>query len=484
MIENSLTKHIRKINKTINWVFFALGFIMLIIGIATQTIASSGISLLVTIASAFLALFFRHKNKEDAASYVLVASAIIQVLPLLPMLGLNASILAMLPICIAALYFNKYLFIIVGSIVNIAVIIVHIAFLDLSIDTYLFADLFQILITVVLFILVKAGGKLIQEASENAEQSNVLLDEMQKTIDVIRTNTSGLNNDIIKGNENLGVVHEISSSITTATHEITSGIVGQNKSVTEINQMIKEVEKKISELKEFSNQMENVSANASKVVTEGSKKINTMEEQMDIINQAVTKSLETVQELNEKMDEINNFLSGITQIAEQSNLLALNAAIEAARAGESGKGFAVVAGEVKKMAEQSASTVKQVYDIMDKIKDKTENVLTEVSRGQKATRDGEKVVSNVNQSFEMIQESFKDIDRYIYDETSRISNIVDLFSHIDEEVDSIAGISEGQAAATEELLATLEEQNTNIEEMYNLMQNIKVSSDNLQGVIK
>lgn len=248
--------------------------------------------------------------------------------------------------------------------------------------------------------------------------------------------------------------------------------------------MIKEVEKKISELKEFSNQMENVSANASKVVTEGSKKINTMDEQMDIINQAVTKSLETVQELNEKMDEINNFLSGITQIAEQSNLLALNAAIEAARAGESGKGFAVVAGEVKKMAEQSASTVKQVYDIMDKIKDKTENVLTEVSRGQKATRDGEKVVSNVNQSFEMIQESFKDIDRYIYDETSRISNIVDLFSHIDEEVDSIAGISEGQAAATEELLATLEEQNTNIEEMYNLMQNIKVSSDNLQGVIK
>lgn len=182
MIENSLTKHIRKINKTINWIFFALGFIMLIIGIATQTIASSGISLLVTIASAFLALFFRHKNKEDAASYVLVASAIIQVLPLLPMLGLNASILAMLPICIAALYFNKYLFIIVGSIVNIAVIIVHIAFLDLSIDTYLFADLFQILITVVLFILVKAGGKLIQEASENAEQSNVLLDEMQKLL--------------------------------------------------------------------------------------------------------------------------------------------------------------------------------------------------------------------------------------------------------------------------------------------------------------
>lgn len=484
MRDNSLSKHVMRVNKVLNWTFFALGFFMLIAGIATKTIASSAISLVITILSAFLALFLRHKKRETVTSYVLVASALVQVIPLLPMLGTDAFILAMLPISVAALYFNQLIYIIVGVIINVAVIIVQIALPNFTFAEYVFADVFQVLIILVLFVLVRTGDKLISHASENEMQSKKLLDELEKTIDVIRTSTSVLNIDISKGNESLGTVREISSSITAATQEITTGIVNQNKNVTQINQMMKETDNKISELTEFSNQLEIVSTNASNVVMEGSEKINTMDRQMDIINQAVTKSLETVQELNENMDEINNFLSGITQIAEQTNLLALNAAIEAARAGESGKGFAVVAGEVKKLAEQSASTVKQIYQIISQIKDKTKNVLVEVNRGQTATQDGEKVVNAVNQSFGMIQEAFKNIDRYIADEISRIGNIADLFSNIDEEVESIASISEGQAAATEELLATLEEHNANIEDIYKLMQDIKGSSDNLQVSIK
>ncbi len=482
MQENSLMKHVKKVNKILNWVFLILGLVMLIAGIVTRTIASSSIPLSVTIGSAFLALFLRYKEKEMVASYVLVASAILQILPLLQ--GSNSFVLAMLPISITALYLNKWIFIFVGSIINATVIIFQIMMPGSDIAASVFPDVFQVLITLVLFFLVKEGGRLIQNANEKELQTKKLLDELEKTMNAIRTNTSVLNIDISKGNENLGVVREISSSITSATQEITTGIVSQNKSATQINQMTKEADKKISELTEFSKQLESVSANASNVVLDGSEKINTMDKQMDIINQAVTKSLETVQELNENMDEINNFLSGITQIAEQTNLLALNAAIEAARAGESGKGFAVVAEEVRKLAEQSAFTVKQIYQIIYKIKDKTKSVLDEVSRGQIATQDGEKVVNTVNQGFKMIQVSFKDIDRYIADEISRIENIADLFSHIDEEVESIASISGEQASATEELLATLEEHNTNIKNIYDLMQEIKESSDNLQVIIK
>ena len=484
MQQNLLLNHVRKVNKILNWVFFVLGFVMLIAGIATRTIASSIIPLTITIVSAFLALFLRHKKKDMAASYVIVVSALAQVLPLLPMMGSNAFIMAMLPITVTALYLNKRIFIFVGSIINAVVIILQLVTPGTSIMAYLFPDVFQLLITLVLFLLVKDGGKLIQNASENSEQANKFLEELQNTMNVVKTSTSGLNTDISKATENLEVINEISSSITIATKEITTGIVGQSSSVTQISQMIKEADNKISELTDFSNQLENVAANASHVVTEGSEKINTMDKQMEIINQAVTKSFETVQELNENMDEINNFLSGITQIAEQTNLLALNAAIEAARAGESGKGFAVVAEEVRKLAEQSADTVRQIYQIINQIKEKTKNVIDEVSRGQIATQDGEKVVKVVNQNFEMIQVSFKDIDRYISDEISRIGSVADLFSSINVEVESIASISEEQAASTEELLSTLEEQNSNIENMYGLFQGIKTSSDKLQGIVK
>jgi methyl-accepting chemotaxis protein len=91
----------------------------------------------------------------------------------------------------------------------------------------------------------------------------------------------------------------------------------------------------------------------------------------------------TVARLGTSSDEIQSIVKLITGIAQQTNLLALNATIEAARAGESGKGFAVVAGEVKDLAQQTATATEQIARQVDAIRHGSQaaaEVLGEIGR--------------------------------------------------------------------------------------------------------
>lgn len=76
----------------------------------------------------------------------------------------------------------------------------------------------------------------------------------------------------------------------------------------------------------------------------------------------------TLKEVNKFSDEINEVSLLIKEIAEKTNMLGLNAAIEAARAGELGRGFSVVANEIRKLSDQTKSSVPKIKELTDNIK--------------------------------------------------------------------------------------------------------------------
>jgi methyl-accepting chemotaxis protein len=484
MGDNSVLKnHFMKVNRAvvaIIWVIVCYLFVLKITGKYDDYITP----IFLFAVSAVATVFSLRKIFTRTTAGILLVSLIMSNI-LVGYLGSGSSQATsmILVLCIASLYLDRTILLSMGGglvlFYTVANLIRPIFKGNMVSDFTLMG-----LTMLILFFVTHWGSNLIAASAKNETKAKELITELESAMEAIKSNTFALDKDIETCNNNVETVHQITNSVSSAIQSMTGDVVSQTESANHINNMMGDANNQISEINEISKQMKKVSIKSNQVVSDGSNKISQMSNQMKIINDAVNKSYTTVKELNDSMEMVTNFLSGITQIAEQTNLLALNAAIEAARAGESGKGFAVVADEIRKLAEQSSSTAKQINKIITEVSEKTEAVLEDVNSGNVATQEGEAIVGQVNESFERIQSSFSDIDECISKEFSRVENVTSLLTLIRDEAERIASISESNSASTEELMATTQEQNASVESIYNLIQGIKESSSNLRSILK
>lgn len=129
-------------------------------------------------------------------------------------------------------------------------------------------------------------------------------------------------------------------------------------------------------------------------------------------------SHETFGTANNAFHKINNtaaILEIINRIAKQTNLLGLNAAIEAARAGEHGRGFSIVASEVRKLAQETSSSVSTIDNILKDFHNLVGYVLKNVEQSNAIIQEQAKA----NQNVTLMLESLREISRKLTDMAER-----------------------------------------------------------------
>ena len=170
--------------------------------------------------------------------------------------------------------------------------------------------------------------------------------------------------------------------------------------------------------------------------------------------QVVGEVVSTMGDINQSSRKIADIIGVIDGIAFQTNILALNAAVEAARAGEQGRGFAVVAGEVRQLAQKSASSASEIRELIESSTSQTQDGMNLV---EKASGLINGMVGNVEEMDAILRE----IRQASHEQTEGISQINSAIGLIDATTQQNSALVEESVAAA----ASLNEQAMHLKEL-------------------
>ncbi|WP_308722974.1 methyl-accepting chemotaxis protein [Paenibacillus polysaccharolyticus] len=282
-----------------------------------------------------------------------------------------------------------------------------------------------------------------------------------QSIDTAGQRVDQMAQDIDRGND---TVQAIVQQVSRTTEELS---VGSQKIAEDLSETVIVVDKMQST---FNHNLEATAQSAKDgrdvltTVEEGNKAIEEQLRLAEVNRHAMSEVEQTVLELEESAARITTMTGYVSEIAKQTTMLSLNASIEAARAGEAGRGFAVVAGEVNKLAEQSAQSVKHIYAAVNEITASMEKVKSSVVQSMQLFGEQEHATSQTQQSFSAIRESVERISEGIQQLAEDMSQSNKLSSQVQQAIENISAITEQSAASSEEITASTAEQQRSFSE--------------------
>ncbi len=331
------------------------------------------------------------------------------------------------------------------------------------------------------------AGKLLETSGfqqRSVEENSSSMMELNTSIKEIATNTETLHSSAVESSSS---VLELSSSIeevlenvemlSSSIEETTSSIEEMSASIKQVadnvDQLLKITDETAASVVEMDASTKQIETNANETASianqvmsdakNGVEAVNITIDGMQKIKEASNHVEDTINNLTQKIDDIGKILNVIDEVTDQTNLLALNAAIIASQSGEYGKSFAVVADEIKELAERTASSTKEITNIIRAVQAESMQARESVILGSETVEKGSELANKAGAVLMKISESSaksslmsSEIAKATQEQAKASKEVTEAITNITTMMVEIAKATQEQARGSEQITSAAE----------------------------